>query len=131
MAVEEALTSLLSSVASGRRYWGRAPQGVTVSDGAFLVLNNITKARDYHMKGASGYVPARFQIDAYAATFTAARNAAAAVVTALSGHSGTTGGVVIQGIFIDGPRSLPAEDEGSVTYGFRQQLDALVHYVET
>lgn len=130
MAIEEALTSLLSGVASGRRHWGRAPQGVTVDDGAFLVLNNITKARDYHMKGPSGYVPARFQIDAYAATFTGARDAAAAVVTALSGHSGTTAGTTIQAIFIEGPRSLPAEDEGEVTFGYRQSLDALVHYIE-
>lgn len=131
MAVEEVLTSLLSGVASGRRYWGRAPQGVTVDDGAFLILNNIDKPRDYHMKGASGYVPGRFQIDVYAETFTAAKTATEAVVMALSGHSGTMAGTTIQAIFIDGPRSLPATDEGEVTNLYRLSLDALVHYIES
>lgn len=128
MAVEEALTALLAGVAGGRRYWGRAPQGDLPA--SFLILNRITGRRDYVMTGADGYVESRFQIDAYAASYTTAKTEARAAVAALSGYRGTTAGTRIMGIFIDGERDLPAADPGEVTHLHRVSIDAIIHHDE-
>lgn len=130
MALESALTSLLSGVASGRRWWGRAPEGTSPADGAYLVLNRISGIRDYTMAGGSGYVESRVQIDAYAEEWPDARAASAAVITALSAHRGTTAGTRIMGIFVDSERDLDASDAGGVSHLFRRSIDLIVHHDE-
>ncbi|MGW9230567.1 tail completion protein gp17 [Pseudorhizobium sp. NPDC055634] len=121
--MEETLTSLLASVASGRRYWGRAPQ---TAARPFIVLTRIDGLPNYHMQGASGFVSSRVQIDAYADTFTAATTLARQVKALLSGHKGGS----IQAIFIESERNLPAADAGEVTSLFRTSIDITVHHGE-
>lgn len=123
--MEEALTSLLASVAGGRRHWTRAPQGTPFP---FVVLNRVSGTPGYVMSGPSGYVASRVQVDVYGETFAATISTARAVQVALSGYRGTVGSTDIQGIFIDGVRDLPAEDAGTVTHLFRTTIDLLVHH---
>lgn len=122
--MEEALTTLLASVASGRRYWVRAPQGATLP---YVVLNIVSGVRDYHTKGPSGYVQSRVQCDCYGSTYSAAKTTARAVRAAASGaRSGD-----IQGIFVETERDLPAEDAGPVNNLFRTSIDLIIHHKET
>lgn len=129
MAIEEALTTLLAGVAGGRRNWGHA-ENISASAGPYLVLNRVSGVRDYTMGGASGYIFSRFQIDAYAETYGAARDTAIAAKSALSGYRGTQDGTVIQGIFVEGPNVAPVTDAGEVSHLSRQRLDAIVHHDE-
>ena len=122
--MEETITTLLASVAGGRRYWTRAPQTAVRP---FIVLNRIDGIANYHYQGASGYVSSRVQIDCYADTYTAAKALARSVEALLSGH---TGGI-IQAIFLESHRDLPAADAGDVTKLFRTSIDITVHHGET
>lgn len=121
--MEEALTALLASVAGGRRYWVRAPQ---TAPRPFLVLNRISGGPGYTMDGPTGYANRRVQIDCYADTYTAALTCTRAVRDLLSGYSGG----IIQGIFLESERDLPAADAGEVTSLFRISIDITVHYGE-
>lgn len=122
--MEEQITTLLASVAGGRRFWGRAPQGVALP---YIVLQRISGIRDNLMSGPSGYVQSRVQFDVYAATYNTARATARALVAAVSGHRSGT----IQGIFIDAERDLSAADTGEVSHLFRVSIDAQIHHQET
>jgi hypothetical protein len=122
--MEEAITALLAGVASGRRFWVRAPQSAARP---FLVLNRVSGVRDYTYQGPSGFVQSRVQVDVYADTYPAAKATARAVRDALSGHSGGS----IQGIFYDNERDLPAADAGEATHLFRTSLDFTISHTET
>ncbi|TDX72601.1 uncharacterized protein DUF3168 [Neorhizobium sp. R1-B] len=121
--MEEALTALLAPAASGRRYWGRAPQKATRP---FIVMNVIDGVPDYHLQGASGYVSSRVQMDVYADKYTDATGTARLVKALLSGYRGGK----IRGIFIESERSLPVADAGDVTNLFRTSIDITVHHTE-
>ncbi|MDW9726304.1 DUF3168 domain-containing protein [Sinorhizobium meliloti] len=121
--MEEALTALLASVAGGRRYWGRAPQETAYPN---IVLNKVDAVPNYHLQGASGFVSSRVQVDIYATTFTALTSTARAMKAILSGYKGG----MIQGIFIESERNLPAADAGEVTNLFRTSIDITVHHGE-
>lgn len=122
--MEEALTALLATVAGGRRYWGRKPQDESSSH--YVILRRISGQRDYHMQGSSRYVQSRVQIDVYGETYTTVRNTVKEIVAILSGYRGG----IIQGIFLDSQRDLPATDAGEVTYLFRTSVDAIIHHTE-
>lgn len=122
--MEALLTDLLAPVAGGQRFWVRAPQG---GKPPYVVLQRITGVRDYHGQGASGLVKSRVQIDCYAKTYFGVKDLARSVVTILSGYRGG----IIQGIFIDSERDLPAADAGDVTQLFRKSLDIIIHHKET
>ena len=128
--MEEALTSLLASVAGGHRYWVRAPQTVNGAPVPYprVILNRVGGTPDYVMAGPSGYVASRVQVDVYAETFGALIATERAIVTLVSGYKGVTGTTRIQGIFIDAIRNLPAEDAGSVNHLFRTTIDLMVHH---
>lgn len=128
--MEEALTTLLAGVASGRRYWVTAPEGTDPAAGAYVVLNRISGVRDYHMDGASGVVTSRVQADCYGANYATAKATARAVTSAVSGYRGASGGITIHGIFIDAERDLPGSDQGAVSQLFRVSLDLMVHHDE-
>jgi hypothetical protein len=122
--MEEALTALLASVAGGRRYWVRAPQETAYPN---IVLNKVDALPNYHLQGASGFVSSRVQVDIYANTFTSLTSTARSVKSLLSGHKGG----MIQGIFIESERNLPAADAGEVNTLFRASIDITVLYGET
>lgn len=119
--MEEAITALLASVAGGRRYWVRAPQATARP---FVVLNRISGVADYHTQGASGYVASRVQADFYGETYDTAKQVARAATAVLSGYRGG----LIQGIFVDSQRDLPAADAGEVKHLFRISIDFIVHH---
>lgn len=122
--METLLTSLLTSVAGGRRYWTRKPQKDPARP--FVVMQRIGGVRDYHMQGASGYVASRVQIDCYADSYDSAKSTARAVSTILSGHRGG----IIQGVFLADERDLSDADAGEVTRLFRTSLDFIIHHSE-
>ncbi len=126
--MQEALTTILSSVAGGRRYWVRAPQ--SLSTRPYIVLNRVSGNRDYHMAGASGYVQSRVQVDVYAETYSSAQTTVRAVRDAVSGLKTTVGGTQIQFITVESERDLPADDAGDITHLFRISLDLMVHHDE-
>jgi hypothetical protein len=121
--MEEALTALLAPVASGQRYWVRAPQNKARP---YVVLNRVGGLPNYHMQGASGLVESRVQIDCYADTYTACTSVARSVKAILSGYKGGA----IQGVFVDSERDLPAADAGEVNSLFRTSIDIIILHGE-
>ncbi len=126
--MEEALTSLLSGVTGGLRYWVRAPQ--SLSTRPYIVMHRVSGNRDMHLKGASRYVQSRVQVDIYDDTFGGAKAVARAVRDAVSGFAGTIGGVQIQRINVDSERDLPADDAGEITQLYRTSIDLMIHHDE-
>lgn len=129
MAIEEAITSLLSGIAGGRRYWGRA-ESISAADGAFLVLNVISAPRDYTMSGPSNYVETRIQMDIYAGTYTAVRDTAATAIAALNGYAGTVAATKIMLIRIESEGDQDATSAGEASHLFRRSVDLIVHHDE-
>ena len=126
--MEEALTSILSGVAGGRRYWVRAPQ--SLSTRPYIVMHRVSGNRDYHLDGPSGYVQSRVQVDIYDKTYNGAKTVARAVRDAVSGFAGVLNGVQIQRIFIESERDLPADDVGEITNLYRTTIDLMIHHDE-
>ena len=126
--MEEALTSLLSTVAGGRRYWVRVPQSNTARP--YVVLTRVSGNRDYHLKGASRYVQSRVQANAYGETYASAKATIRAIIDAVSGFAGTIGGVQIQRIEVDSERDLTADDVGAVTNLYLISIDLMIHHDE-
>jgi len=122
--MEQVITVLLASVAGGRRYWVRKPQ--TEPTRPYIVMQRITRLPSYHMQGSSGHIFSRLQCDVYGDSFTVTKGAADAMKALLSGYRDG----IIQGIFIDGERDLPAADAGDVTDLFRISIDFTIHHQE-
>lgn len=122
--MEEALTALLSTVADGHRYWGRAPQGTPFPR---IEMTRITGTRTYVMRGVTRLTASRVQIDCYGATYTQARDTARSVIATVSGHSDD----FLLGIFVESERALPEADAGEVNHLFRVSIDITVHARET
>jgi hypothetical protein len=121
--MEALLTELLAPLAAGKRFWLRAPQGVKPP---YVVMQRITGLRDNHFQGASGLVESRVQIDLYGKTYEDATTMARSLVSLLSGRR--VG--IIQAIFINSERDLPAADAGDVSNLFRKSIDIIVHHKE-
>ncbi len=126
--MEEALTTILSSVAGGRRYWVSAPQ--SLSTRPYIIMLRVSGNRDYAMSGPTGYVQSRIQVDIYDESYGGAKTVARAVRDAVSGFAGTIGGVHIQRISVESERDLPADDVGEITELFRTSIDLMIHHDE-
>jgi len=120
--MELALSTLLASVAGGRRYWGRKPEGTIARP--YVVMQRITGVRDYTYGGPTNYVESRVQFDVYADTYVSARDTTNALIAVISGYRGGD----IMGIFIDGQRDMPAAAPGEVSTLYRVTVDAFVHH---
>lgn len=125
MIVEEALAARLegfaglSALVADRIYPLALPQEPTPPAVVFL---KVSGPRDLTQSGASGLVNPRFQVDAWAATYSSAKAVAEQVRLALIGFSGTMGGasgVYVSGVNLDNERDL-YEDE---TRLYRVSLD--------
>jgi hypothetical protein len=86
--MEEALVAhlladvVLAALVVDRITWAVRPQGSTLPA---LVLTRIDGLPDYTMAGPSGLVSSRIQVDSWAQTYAAAKDAARAAEAALSG----------------------------------------------
>jgi hypothetical protein len=94
--------------------------------GASLVYNLVSEATDYHLRGPSGLVQVRMQIDAYAPTPNDAWNLAGLVKGRLSGYRGLMGSITVQGVFADVARA----DYHDGPKLHRVNRDFMIHYGE-
>ncbi len=69
-----------------------------------ILYTKISGDRDHHLRGPSGHAHPRFQIEAWAETYTAAKSLADAIREALDGYSGTVLGTKIGSCLIDSER---------------------------
>ncbi len=121
--MEEALTTLLAPIASGRRYWTRASQSAIRP---YVVMYRIDGIRGYTYAGSDGLVSSRVQANCYADSYTAAKTLSRALVALLDGYSSAG---VIKAIFIESDgRDLTATDAGEVTNLFAIAVDFIVHH---
>lgn len=127
--MEESLRTLLVSASgvtdlvSTRVYWRQAPQSVTAN---FINLHRVSGGRDYNMDAPSGLVSSRVQADCWASKYSEAKLIARAIEAAASGYSGTVGGTLFQGIFIDTERDDDQSDSGDVATRYRVSLDLTI-----
>lgn len=132
--MEQAIQSLIagaagvSALASARVYAGDAPQG---TPRPFVRINTVAGVRDYHMAGASGFVASRVQVDCFGATYPAAKNLATAVAAAVTGYSGTIGGIELQGVFIDNEIDDSEDDTGRASTIYRVLLELSISWKPT
>lgn len=127
--MEEALIALLlghpalSSRLGKKVRIGRAAQ---TDKPPYAVLQVVDINRGYTLKGNDGLVRSRVQIDVYAETYTAAKQAARIIEALLSGRKDD----FFKAVFLEDHRDLPAADAGNVNTLFRVSLDIIVHYGE-
>lgn len=131
--MEEALTAIVLedpgvvSAVGQRVHWGVRPQGSALPA---IVFNRITGIRDYHMQGASGFVESRIQGDCYGATYTAAKEAARALIALLSGYRGIQDDIEFKGAFIDSERDLTEIDGAAPENHHRVSVDFFIKHSE-
>jgi hypothetical protein len=97
---EEALKDILRNNAgvaaiTTKCYPVKIPQSPVMP---LMTYTLITDVPDVHLQGPSGLINARYQIEAWALTYSAAKALAKAIDTALAGYSGTSGTVKIGSI---------------------------------
>jgi hypothetical protein len=126
--METEITALLAGVASGRRYWVRAPQWTALPH---VVLYRVDGIPGYHLQGRDNVVSSRVQATCTATTYAAARQTADAVIAALDGVTTRTDSPPgnIQAIFIESDgRDIASEDAGSVSSLFAVAVDFTVYH---
>ena len=69
-----------------------------------ILYTKISGDRDHALRGASGHAHPRFQIEAWAETYTGAKTLADAIRNALDDYSGTAAGTVIHSCLIESER---------------------------
>ena len=124
----EALTSILSGVHGGRRYWVTVPQSQATRP--YIVMHRVGGVRDYHLKGPSSLVHSRVQVDIYDETYGGAKTVARDVVAAVSGFVGVINGVQIQLITVLNEGDKPANDTGDITNLSCTPIDLMIHHDE-
>lgn len=131
--MEEALVAFLladaalAGLVATRITWQSRPQGEALPA---VTLQRVSGARDYHMQGPSGLVQSRVQVDCWGATYASALAVSRAVRSLLSGIRTETGGIELQGAFIDGERH-DFEKDGNAAQAFhRVMIDFQVWHSE-
>jgi hypothetical protein len=71
-----------------------------------ILYTKISGDRDHVLQGASGHAHPRFQIEAWAETYTGAKTLADAIRNALDDYSGTAAGTKIWSCLIDSERDI-------------------------
>ncbi len=129
--MEEALAALLladagvSAQVGARVYWSELPQG---KQKPAIVLHRASGLHGYTVDGADGLVESRIQADAWGESYGAAKLAARAVKTALTGYSGTQSGITFQGAFVNSETDGHF-DEGSEKL-YRTMIDLTIWHTE-
>jgi hypothetical protein len=106
--IETALRSILvndDTVAAltTRCYPVMLPQNPTYP---LILYTKISGERAHHLSGVSGHAHPRFQVEAWAETYTAAKTLAEAIREALDGYMGTDSGVEIGSCLIDSEHDI-------------------------
>ena len=83
--VERAIYELLKTLASGKVYALRAPQGDT---GPFIIFQRTDSERFRSINGPSGIAQAFIQVDCYATDYYQSKELGASVEEILDGHRG-------------------------------------------
>ena len=104
--IEAAIRSILINDATVKAITTRCypvalPQSPTYP---LILYTKITGMRDHHLQGPSGHAHPRFQIEAWAKTYTEAKTLADAIREALDGYSGTAAGTKIGSCLIESER---------------------------
>ncbi len=104
--IEKAIRSILVNdstvkAITTRCYPGKIPQDPTYP---LIVYYKVTGMRDHHLQGPSGLAHPRFQVEAWATTYDAAKTLANAIRVALDGYKGTQGTVDIGSILMESER---------------------------
>ena len=81
MAVEGDIQTLLAALVSGRAYPLTAPDPVIKP---YIIFQVISDVQQNHLEGYAGFSNRRFQIDAYATSYGAAKTMAASIKTAMA-----------------------------------------------
>ena len=106
--IEKAIRSILIAdtavkAITNRCYPGKIPQN---PEYPLIVYYKVTGNRDHHLQGPSGLAHPRFQVEAWATTYDAAKALANAIREALDGYKGTVGAVAIGSILIESERDV-------------------------
>lgn len=104
--IEKAIRSILIAdtavkAITTRCYPAKIPQDPTYP---LILFFKVTGMRDHHLQGPSGLAHPRFQVEAWATTYDAAKALANAIREALDGYAGTQGAVVIGSILMESER---------------------------
>ena len=104
--IEAAIRSILINDATVKAITTRCypvalPQSPTYP---LILYTKITGMRDHHLQGPSGHAHPRFQIEAWAKTYTEAKTLADAIREALDGYSGTAAGTKLGSCLIESER---------------------------
>jgi hypothetical protein len=91
-----------------------------------ILYTQISGHRDHTLRGASGHVHPRFQVEAWDETYTGAKTLADAIRNVLDDYIGTASGTVIKSCLIDSERDI-YEPEIEV---YRKVQDYLIWYEE-
>jgi len=138
MSIEKALVSLLSSDADVNAKVGSRIFPVFVPKGQTLpaiTYQEISGVRDSHMKGASGLVNARYQINCWTKTYRATRELADLVRMALAPENDTypdtIEGVSIQAIMLLNENDVPSiHSDNEELSGHGKMLDFSIWFKE-
>ena len=91
-----------------------------------ILYTKITGMRDHHLQGPSGHAHPRFQIEAWAKTYTEAKTLADAIREALDGYSGTAAGTKIGSCLIESEQDIYESE----VEAFRVIMDFFVWHEE-
>jgi hypothetical protein len=129
MSVEKVIYSKLSGdsdvsgLVSTRIYPVSLPQKPTYPA---IVYTRISGDRLHSLGGASNLASPRFQIDCFASTYSAVKDLASKIRSAINGFRGTVSGVTVHGIFLESDNDI-FEDDFNV---YRVSSDYFIHYKE-
>ena len=112
----EAASGVTTLIDGSSVYAVKAPQGT----GDCVTYQRISSDRQHAMGADTGLVSVRVQVTAWAKHYASAQAIANAVRAALQDYSGTSAGVVIQRMFLDGEHSLGFIEDA---YGFAQEYE--------
>lgn len=106
--IEEALTSVLKNNAgiaavTTRVYPGNVPQDASLP---LIFYVKVSGSPDHSVKGPTDLAQARFQIEAWAYTYLAAKQLAALIETALDGKKATVGSDYIRSVVKESERDM-------------------------
>ena len=122
MSAERALYSILSTTGAVTQLVGDRIYPVQVDQGASLPAisyQQISGPRFYEVSHAMGWVESRYQVNVWAATYLDAVDLSTAVMTAVSGYSGTVASLDIDHIFVT--------DEGDLSNLFAENSELEIH----